>query len=96
MPTTNTNQSDDGIVEVTKADRDAAWPFRPSPYRFGASAAWGEGRCDAISLLQAFARHRIAEQERCAKVLTDAETPRRRWVKRDDCLAAIRQTGEQG
>jgi hypothetical protein len=61
MPTTNTNQSDDGIVEVTKVDRLAADAlFRDVPaFRLSARSH--------AQASEAFARHRLSEQERCAK-----------------------------
>jgi len=54
-------------VEVTQADRDAAWPFRESGYRNDRStkAKWDAGVYDrSARSIQAFARHRLASRGR--------------------------------
>lgn len=51
-------------VEVTQADRDAAWPHRPSCYKDDPVTGhnWRTGVYDKLSVVQAFARHRLASQ----------------------------------
>lgn len=59
--------------EVTKEDRAAAWPHRPSCYKddINTNVNWRDGIYDRLDVIQAFARHRLAERERCAKVAED-------------------------
>lgn len=51
-------------VEVTQADRDAAWNFMPELYRTTEPSAieklWHQGVYDTIPIIQAFARHRLS------------------------------------
>lgn len=82
--------SDLSIVEVTQADRAAA--FAVSPFRGpGARNRFLSGTNDAHPLVQAFARHRASEAERvreaCAKV---AEAhPVRHPYPRDERVASV-------
>lgn len=46
--------------DVTRADRAAAWPFRPVCYDVRDKEAWMQGRYDAVGVIRAFAAHRIA------------------------------------
>ena len=48
-------------TQVTQADREAAWPFRPvffDDHKI-TRARWDAGAYDHLSPIQAFARHRI-------------------------------------
>jgi hypothetical protein len=46
--------------EVIEADREAAWPFRPSCFKAHDESAWKSGRYDKTPVIVAFARHRQA------------------------------------
>lgn len=50
------------LLPIIQADRDGAWPFRPSCYKSDAKTRhnWNEGVYDKLDLVQAFARHRLA------------------------------------
>ena len=44
---------------ITRADRSAAWPYRPSCYETGAKSMWMTGIYDNVApIIKAFARHR--------------------------------------
>lgn len=48
-------------IEVTAADRDAAWPYRPSCYKVDDYSNWMAGKYDlAATVIKGFARHRLA------------------------------------
>ena len=64
-----------GKVEVTGADREAAWPFRPSCYKDNTLTRekWNDGVYDAVApCIQAFARHRIATEADNLALLREA------------------------
>lgn len=63
------------MSEIMQADREAAWPFRPSCYTRHDYARWIGGAYDGVEPIIAFARHRIAgfkeAQEAAVKVAND-------------------------
>lgn len=66
---------------MTQADRERAWPYRPSCYKDQADtkARWMDGCYDrAAPVIQAFARHRIASTEALADLLAEL----RDWAAR--------------
>lgn len=54
-------------VEVTQADREAAAKVLPADWRSEAPLVVA-GRYDSMAIVQAFAAHRLAAIEQCAKV----------------------------
>jgi hypothetical protein len=96
--------SDQSIVEVTQADRDAAaalmvalftgLPDLENDLRWSGPVKNGED--DTYPFVQAFARHRIAEREACAKVVDAFEAEEnsvayeKRQAGRDDSFNCAR------
>jgi len=57
-------------IEITQADRKAAWRHRPwfMTDTVATVRAWNAGEYDHLDIVQAFARHRIDALEEAAKV----------------------------
>jgi hypothetical protein len=59
------------VSEATQADRDAAKALWEAIKRQGPIIDKKEGMVIGVAFLDAFAAHREAETERCAKIVTD-------------------------